>query len=182
MKDSIKNYYIFTGIDGTLNTTSYCHKNFANKRICKESIDALNFLIEQLKIKGYTPRLVVTSSLRYNYELMCKFFENSGLVFDGEIETTKWVDGPRGKKILSFLREQETRFIQSKNPFDVALNKVFFTKPFCDYVVIDGVKEMASYIPKSRHIEPDCHTQALNTQMIEDYLIREGIIESESEM
>lgn len=181
-KNATKNFYVFTGFDGTLNSSDYLKVNFCNKRARPDSIEALNFLLRTLREHGYNPKLVCTSSLRISYDLMCYYLYESGLDKQEHIGVTKWVEGPRGKKILDYLRTHESKFVEAKNKVEVKMAHMLGVQPFGNYVVIDCNEALiAPYIPEDKCIPINKTVEYLTMEKVQAFLAKQGMSEEQSE-
>ena len=158
-KISKPKFYIFTGIEKTLISKRWIDKYTGGKEIYGEVIPdpacmhALNCLIEGLEEK-FDVRLVVTSKRR-EYPLDCESFlrEHGKLKYDKPLYFTKFIDGPRGEKILNFLSQRGAYPLTYHTaPFYVRFLKNLKDNPdFKNYVVIqNGHREMSKFIPKSQ--------------------------------
>ena len=132
----MKNFYIFLDIDGVLYDWDFIIKQTDAKKIKRgglietfkpESIEALNYLIEQLG-KRYNVQLVISSTWRLDLQYCEKVLKENGLRFDKAIERTPIYEPKlRGNQILDYLVDKENyKFVIID---DEMFNfKEFFTK------------------------------------------------------
>lgn len=152
-------FYVFSGIEKTLISQnfidayygrgSYVHGDMAPDPNC---IRALNDLIASLSTK-YDVKLVITSKKRSDESRCEHYLKMYGLNPDTPVFFTKYIEGPRGEKIVDFLEAQgATPLTFHTAPLYVRFLKNFKDNPdFKNYVVIEGGhKQLSRYIPQSQ--------------------------------
>lgn len=152
----MKNFYIFLDVDGVLFDYAWIKKNNKNintmQKFKKESIDALNYLIQSLE-KKYNIDLVIISAWRvYKFELLNNMLNKSGLKYNNDIHKTKDSNRPfiRGKEIKDYLKRK---------------------KNANNYVIIDDENfDYDKYFDKNRIIKPNIIDNALNMKMVQKFL------------
>jgi hypothetical protein len=153
-------FYVFSGIEKTLVSRNFLNRYYNGLsdiygvvKADPDCIEALDFLLDSLDEK-FDARLVITSKMRreesncVNYlKLLNNLKHNKPILF------TKFVDGPRGEKIVDFLDSQNASPLEfHKAPFYIKFLKNLKDNPdFKNYVVIDGKRNyLSKYIPSSQ--------------------------------
>lgn len=182
------NYYIFLDIDGTLwdlSINPYLIRT--PQKLKKESIDAVNNLIDGLKNKGFKPHLVITSGMRSHWNTCSETLFVNGI--NPKIPMQPLFVNKRfsrGEKIAIFLHDKHNG---KKHPQQREVTfsdhfKTNFAKKVNNYVVIDDSLDKLSNIPNHHIIKTNLYTGALNNEMVINYLenISPYIDESEYEL
>ena len=178
-------YYIFMDIDGTLwdiESAIRTHGPFAKgiplPRLKESSVIAINILLENLEQK-FDTRLVLTSGHRENLTACVHHLEFNGFKYDKPIYCTPYIPGPRGQKIVDYMKEQgEAPFTYPNlnNIFSRILYSRKENDDFKNYVVIDDNESLIKkQIPPERRIITKKKNAALSYEQVIDYLLRNKI-------
>jgi hypothetical protein len=152
------NFYIFLDIDGVMYDWKYISTEVKAGRMTRgqsinrfkpESVDALNFLIEELE-KEYNDGLVISSTWRSNLPNAIKTLKNNGLIYDKVIDRTPLSDPiQRGKQISDYLSDKEN----------------------FDFVIIDDeMFDFKKYFKREKIIKCNMFNESLNFNMVESFL------------
>lgn len=112
-----ENFYVFLDFDGVLSDFRTIPNIFKiggflvnpNDRNAfnKESIEAVNYLIETLSLK-YNTKLVLSTSWRRNFNKAKQILINNGLRYDGDIDLTPKLHGKkRAYEIIKYLVDNQ---------------------------------------------------------------------------
>lgn len=165
-------FYIFLDIDGVLWDFGHLinalnkqipYKNTAVKYFKKESMDALNFLIENLQ-NVFDVELVITSTWRKNMKLVEKVLTKNKLAYNKPLQRTEiTAHSIRGQEIEDFLKDKPNKE---------------------NLVIIDDVtKDIFAFFPMKNIIKTNL-TKALNKKQVENFFKYNNIkiFEKEQEM
>ena len=153
-----KNYYIFLDIDGVLWDWKFLidkikrkETSFKDFKFKSESVDALNYLIYCINDK-FDAKLVISSTWRVNMFFTKNMLYNNGLIYNKEIESTKFFppSRKRGEQILDFLNKKN----EPNN-----------------YVVIDNNNfDFAKTLDTNKVIKTDGKTESLTYDLVDNFL------------
>lgn len=165
----MKNFYIFLDIDGVMYDWDYViaetdagrmKKGEFIKKFKPESIDALNFLIQELE-KSYNVGLVISSTWRSNLPFTIQTLKNNGLKYGKTIGRTPIYDpSKRGEQILDYLADKQD----------------------FDFVIIDDeMFDFKKFFTQDNIIKCEMFHSALDGKMVKKFLSKKGLlIESNS--
>ena len=152
-------FYVFSGIEKTLVSKNFLNTYYRGMshiyglvKADPNCIEALDFLLDSLDEK-FDARLVITSKMRREESNCENYLRLNNLKHSKPILFTKFVDGPRGEKIVDFLDSQNASPLEfHKAPFYIQFIKNLKDNPdFKNYVVIDGKRSyLSKYIPASQ--------------------------------
>jgi hypothetical protein len=176
-------FYVFSGIEKTLISQNFIdsyyrgcpafHGTMAPDPRC---IRSLNDLISSLSEK-YDVKLVITSKKRSDPDSCLHYLKMYGLNPDTPVFFTKYIDGPRGEKVIDFLESQGASPLEFHTaPLYVRFLKNFKDNPdFKNYIVIEGGnKKLSRYIPSSQ-IKRVSQKTGLTQNDVDEILIANGI-------
>lgn len=153
----MKNFYIFLDIDGVMYDWDYIVaqtdagniKRGSLNNFKPESIDALNFLIEQLE-KTYNVQLVISSTWRADMPHCVNTLKQNGLIYDKIVERTPFSDPMlRGNQILEYLSDKQNY----------------------DFVIIDDeMFNFKQFFKKENIIKTEMYHDALSFNHIKNFL------------
>ena len=176
-------FYVFTSINGVLFDSKYVdsmHGPFAasieDPILNPKSVSALLYLLETLEEK-YDTKLVITSKRRRDMPACIEYLKHNGFYYNKPIFSTKYINGLRGKKIISHMEEDGQDPIRKKT-ISSLINSILNpnNKKFKNYVVIDSSYfKLFGQIPSSHIIKTDYKHQSLTIDQVQSYLESIGI-------
>lgn len=190
-------FYIFLDIDGTLYTQNDIHEYILSGKPIRmsasywpnkcndESRDAFNKLVNTLE-EYYDVEIVIISQKRENMELCEEYLRDYGLNITKELKMTPFIEGPRAKKIIGYIKENSGKYPKTKNQFMNFLHRKNITSK---YVIIDddtSAKE-GSTTPLSDTFDTDTYIQvdgikaSLTMSQINNYLASLGLLQPEEQ-
>lgn len=179
-------YFIFLDIDGTLwdfrdNPFMIMHSTHFNK----DSVQAVNLLISGLKEKNYEPNLIIIGQLRENWDKCKAALYDQGLNCQVPLYPLSIGKFSRGERISLFLHD----FYHGKDVNSTKRNFSFadnvhkhYNKKLNNYVVIDDNISHLHNIPTSHIIETNMLCRALNSNLVNDFLLKTPAYNNEPEM
>ena len=170
MEDSSKKdkFLIFLDFDGVLNDIkSVSHllkmggffvREDDDNVFCKDSINAINYLIETMSLK-YDVQLVLTTFWKC-FPKAVNILKNNGLIYSGKINSTPIFFGQRkAKEIIHYLIEndewKEFLIIDDKS----SLKKCFSEKNFIKTNIWDGALTISDVLNYLKTYYPDLEKQ-----------------------
>ena len=152
-------FYVFSGIENTLVSKNFIKAYYSGMpgiygdiRPDPTCINALDYLLDHLEEK-FDTKLVITSKRRISPDSCEHYLRLNNLQYNKPIFFTRYINGPRGEKIIDFLdREKATPLTYHTAPFYIRFLKNLKSNPdFNNYVVIDGKnRHFSKYIPHSQ--------------------------------
>lgn len=185
MENLKPNYYIFCGIDGVLwdiESGYTIHGPYLdaieNPVLKKESVQALNLLLKSLE-QTFDTKLVITSPRRRNLADCATYLSANHLEYDKPLFATKYVEGPRGEKILGFMEDENNapkRVLSLGERLFEMVGKKTENGNFSNYVVLeDNKKCIKNQIPAERTIKTNMKKSALSIRDVISYLSQNGL-------
>lgn len=172
----MKKYFVFLDIDGTLwDNEGNKIKYVKSKDLNRDSVNAVNYLAEQLKLNGFNPEIVVISKQREHWFQCQQLLRWHGL--NPNLPLIKLPIGKftRGERISLLLHDvsKNKDIYREQRRFTIFdyLHTDFASK--CDnYVVIDDDYEALKNIPLSNYIKTNIDNGRLTHTMVAEYLHR----------
>jgi len=151
-----ENFYVFIDIYGTMWDIESALNSFILdsysyfRQPSMKSIDALNFLIEELE-KEYNVKLIITSTLKKFSTNYYKIMKEFGLKYSGEIEITS-VDMPKAEAIADYIKDKEN---------------------FNNVVILEDLpRQILKYFKKESIIKTQIINGGLDKEKVENFLLK----------